>query len=90
MVPLSYSDRSIIAQGLVNNTLAVMSNRANGVTNKPFSMPDYLIRHNGIKNDSTVFNGQYTHFDLLKLNNNLSPEGDNPNKYIEVMGNCDS
>ena len=91
MVPLSYSDRTVIAQGLVNNTLGIIKNRHDGITSQPFSYPDYIFRCNG-KNKTTTSsfpNGSYAHFDLLKVNNNLSPsDGFNSNRYIEIMGNC--
>jgi len=94
MVPLNYSDRTIIAQGLVNNTLGIMHNRfGSNKSNLPFSYPDYSLRTNGKRKTSyantDAYNGQYAHFDLLKLNNNLRPEsGNTPNKWIEIMGNC--
>ena len=68
MVPLQYSDRTVIAQGIVNNTLSTVKNRNNISTSK-FSYPDYLFRTNGKARDYGNFNGQYSHFELLKLNN---------------------
>jgi hypothetical protein len=79
MVPLNYSDRTIIAQGIVNNTLGNMRNRfGSNKLNLPFTYPDYLFRTNGKRKtsylNSDAYNGQYAHFDLLKLNNTLQPE----------------
>lgn len=91
MVPLSYSDRTIIAQGLVNNTLGIIKNRRPGEASQPFSYPDYLFRCNGKEKTVTSAypNGSYAHFDLLKVNNNLKPsDGNDSSKYIEIMGNC--
>lgn len=94
MVPLSISERTIVAQGLVNNTLGVMSNRATGMGSSPFAYPDYIFRPGGkAKTDYLAsYDGSYAHFDLLKLNNNYQPWTSNrdPNRFIENMGNCDS
>lgn len=100
MVPLNYSDRTIIAQGIVNNTLCVMKNRfSTGKSNTPFSYPDYLFRTNGkqktkrgVDSDSIAYNGQYSHFDLLKLNNRFirqsSTDGyGDTSRLVEIMGN---
>ena len=92
MVPLAYTDRTIIAQGIVNNTLAVVKNRYIEKSTSKFAYPDYMFRTNG-KTKSVVptFDGQYSHFDLLKLNNNLSYDiNQDPNRYIENMANGDS
>jgi hypothetical protein len=97
MVPLNYSDRTIVAQGLVNNTLGVMQNRlSQNVGSDKFAYPDYIFRTNG-KHSHTVsrlFDGQYAHGDIIKLNNKQHPNDTSsapyPNKYIEVMANCDS
>lgn len=95
MVPLSYSDRHIIAQGIGTNTLGVMSHRVG--TNKSsqvFSMPDYLVRSNGRTSPNTQFSdGTYFHFDLLKLNNvhdlsGTSMPSSKKYKFIENMGSC--
>lgn len=75
MVPLSNSERTIIAQGLVNNTLGVMSNRMSGRSSTPFAYPDYIFRPGGKpKTDHlSSYDGGYAHFDLLKLNNQYAP-----------------
>lgn len=95
MVPLNYSDRTIIAQGIVNNTLGIMKNRFGAnKSSLPFSYPDYSFRTNGKAKitylNSNAYDGQYSHFDLLKLNNNLKPDSNNPDKWIENMGNGDT
>jgi len=88
MVPLSYFDRTIVAQGIVNNTLGIAKNRApNNIASSNFAYPDYLFRTNGRKSDyasnsERSFNGRYAHFDLLKLNNEYHNF-----EYIENMGN---
>jgi hypothetical protein len=94
MVPLNYSDRTIVAQGIVNNTLGVIKNRHSGINSLPFAYPDYILRCGGKAKTTSGFDGRYAHFDLLKLNNNLNPS-DGPsisqhtaNSYIEIMGNC--
>jgi len=76
MVPLSYSDRTVLAQGLVNNTLGVMENRHEGnKSTYKFAYPDWITRTNGraTTNNPTeqtkFFDGTYAHFELLKLNN---------------------
>ena len=90
-VPLSYADRTIFAQGLVSNTLGIVKNRYNRKDSMPFAYPDYLLRTNGKKlNDTERYNGQYSHLDLLKLNNHLYSDGQTPSKYIENMANGDS
>ena len=94
MVPLSMSERTIVAQGLVNNTLGVMSNRKSGLNSKPFAYPDYMLRPGGKHKTNYLsgYDGLYAHMDLLKLNNGYDqtlPEKD-PNRFIEIMGNCDS
>lgn len=95
MVPLSYSDRHIIAQGISTNTLGVMSHRVGSNKNSQvFSMPDYLVRSNGRTSPNTQFNdGTYFHFDLLKLNNvnglsGTSMPSSQKYKFIENMGTC--
>ena len=94
MVPLKYSDRTIIAQGLTNNTLGIMKNRYGANPSlMPFAYPDYLFRTNGKKKNPSYneYDGAYSHFDLLKLNNNLIRQyGTDPNLYIEIMANGDT
>ena len=47
MVPLNYSDRTIVAQGIVSNTLGIVKNRHSGISSAPFSYPDYTLRCGG-------------------------------------------
>ena len=91
MVELNYSDRTVIAQGVVNNTLGIINNRRSSESNQLFSYPDYTFRCNGKNKTATSAypDGSYAHFDLLKVNNNLSPSnGFDSSNHIEIMGNC--
>jgi hypothetical protein len=91
MVPLSYSDRTIIAQGLVNNTLGNVKNRHSGRGSYPFSYPDYRFRNGGVAKTASTNNpnGIYTHLDLLAINSlDGKTVADESNPYIEIMGNC--
>ena len=85
MVPLSYSDRTIIAQGIVNNTLGVIKNRHSGRGSLPFSYPDYTFRNGGVQKTPMSHNGMYSHFDLLEVNTKLGVS--TPSEYIEILGN---
>ncbi len=82
-------DRTVIAQGIVNNTLGVISNRdSSNVNSNVFSYPDYMLRPHSKTDNASVMDGTYSHFQLLKLNNGYSPvDSKTPNKYIEIMGN---
>lgn len=91
MVPLNYSDRTIIAQGIVNNTIGILKNRLqeNSGSNV-FAFPDYLFRTNSKAPQPTdkTFDGRYAHMDIIKLNNEKHPYSINPitpSKYIENM-----
>lgn len=101
IVPLQSYERTVVAQGLVNNTLGVMKNRhSDNINSSMFSYPDYLIRMNKKTTSNPTeryrsFDGSYAHFELLKLNNWInkifvSENFYRPNPYIEVMGNYDS
>lgn len=85
MVPLSYSDRTVIAQGIVNNTLGVIKNRHSGRGSLPFSYPDYIFRNGGVQKTPMSHNGMYSHFDLLEVNTKLGVS--TPSEYIEILGN---
>lgn len=90
IVPLNYSDRTIVAQGIVNNTLGILKNRlqANSGSNV-FAFPDYLFRTNSKAPQSTgkTYDGRYAHMDILKINNEVHPyNSSTPSKYIENMG----
>ena len=50
-VPLSDKDRSIVAQGVVTNTLAKVGSRK---SNSPFAYPDYFTRGNNELNTNPV------------------------------------
>jgi len=95
MVPLKNSDRTIIAQGILSNTLATMKNRLSGnVRTSYFSYPDYLFRTETETKQTypaVSYNGRYCHFDLLKINNNFNRQSpDAPNIHIENMANYDA
>lgn len=45
IVPMSMNDRSIIAQGILTNTLSTLKDRKN-ISSTKYAMPDYLIRYN--------------------------------------------
>lgn len=97
MVPLMSSDRTIIAQGIVNNTIGVLKNRtSDNISSSKFSYPDYLFRTETERsrwntNSRKISNGRYSHMDLLKLNNKFTVDSNKyPDFYIENMGNCDS
>ena len=91
IVPINYSDRTIIAQGLVNNTLGVMKNRLPGnVGSSVFAFPDYIFRPNlkSHQPSTKTYDGVYAHMDILKINNGLHPYNQSqeiPSKYIENM-----
>jgi hypothetical protein len=97
-VPLTYSDRTIVAQGLVTNTLGIVKDRTTGSSSQ-FAYPDYLLRTNDKKkseSDSNVQNGSYCHYDVLRQNNAArSPSEYNswerakgePDPRIEIMAN---
>lgn len=82
MVPLNYSDRTIVAQGIVSNTLGIVKNRHSGISSAPFSYPDYTLRCGGKAKTLSGYDGKYAHFDLLKLNN-----ASDPKHFVEIMGN---
>lgn len=90
IVPLNYSDRTIVAQGIVNNTLGILKNRlqANSGSNV-FAFPDYLFRTNSKAPQPTgkTYDGRYAHMDILKINNEVHRVSNSiPSKYIENMG----
>ena len=91
IVPISYSDRTVVAQGIVNNTLGIMKNRLPGnIGSNVFAFPDYIFRPNSKKHQSVnkTYDGVYAHMDILKINNGLHPFSDQdhiPSKYIENM-----
>lgn len=93
MVPLKNSDRTIIAQGIPSNTLAVVKNRLpENIRTSQFSYPDYLFRTESDRHETDLsavkYDGRYSHFDLLKLNNDVHPASPNtPNYFIENMAN---
>lgn len=96
MVPLKNSDRTIIAQGIPSGTLAVMKNRlSQNIKTSQFSYPDYLFRTESNRHETYLpavrYYGRYSHFDLLKLNNDLNRKGPEvPNYFIENMANWDT
>ena len=66
MVPMSMNDRSIIAQGVLTNTLSTMKDRLDLSTNK-YSMPDYLTRLNSEQNNGEclrINTGGYVDYQL--------------------------
>jgi hypothetical protein len=87
MVPLKTSDRTIIAQGMINNTLAIMKNRLpQNISSSKFSYPDYLFRTENLSSNPSDYDGRYNHFDILKISNKLYPVDSNtPNYFIENM-----
>ena len=91
IVPINYSDRTVIAQGLVNNTLGIMKNRLPGnVGSSVFAFPDYIFRPNSKKHQPSAktYDGVYAHMDILKINNGTNPYNQKqeiPSKYIENM-----
>lgn len=86
-VPLSMSDRSVIAQGVVNNTLGHPYNRksANSGTSV-FSFPDYFFRNNGkhgYVNPSAITDGEYAHLDIVC--DYIGSVGSTPEIYGETL-----
>jgi hypothetical protein len=86
MVPLDYSNRTVVAQGIVNNTIGTLNSRTGG--NLGSIWPDYIFRANCRQNElnsNKTQDGTYTHYDMLKMNNAFDGYGNDQNYLFKNL-----